>query len=119
MNPEWLQAKDQLHNFMQKFQRNANQHAWVSNTYGDNCNFGCSDEFWHEVNPHSGEEQKIRAVKERLKKDGDADLHVEDLDSSEIEIVQGVDTNLAGGSFELVNDLHADEKLEGLIQLQQ
>ena len=66
---------------------------------------------------HIHNRKRIRAVEEQLKKDGYAGLQVEDLDSSEIKIAQCVDTNLAGSSFELVNDFHADEKLEKLKQL--
>ena len=93
---------------------NANQYAWLDNTYGDNRNFGCLDEYLHKANPHSQQKQRIRAVEEQLKRGGCAGLQVEDLDSSEIEIAQCVDTNLAGSSFELVNDFHADERLEKL-----
>jgi hypothetical protein len=41
----------QWHNFMAKFQMNAQQYtpANVTNTFGDHRNWGCLDEFWHMV----------------------------------------------------------------------
>mmetsp|Transcript_71972 Transcript_71972/g.114099 ORF Transcript_71972/g.114099 Transcript_71972/m.114099 type:complete len:411 (+) Transcript_71972:110-1342(+) len=41
----WASGKD--HNFMHKFQMNWNPYQWNNNTYADNRNFGCLDEFWH------------------------------------------------------------------------
>lgn len=41
----WSTGK--LHNFMQKFQMNYQPFAWSNNSYGDQRNFGCLDEFWH------------------------------------------------------------------------
>lgn len=40
-------AKGKLHNFMTKFQMNHQQYVWTNNSYADNRNFGCLDEFWH------------------------------------------------------------------------
>lgn len=42
-----LWSAGKLHNFMSKFQMNYNSYVWSNNTYGDNRNFGCLDEFWH------------------------------------------------------------------------
>ena len=70
---------------MQKFQINANQYACLDNTYGDNRNFGCLDEFWHKANPHSQQIQSIRAVEEQLKKDGYVDLQVKQLNLTVLE----------------------------------
>jgi len=41
----WASGKG--HDFMSKFKMNWNSYAWNNNTYGDNRNFGCLDEFWH------------------------------------------------------------------------
>jgi len=40
-------AKGELHNFMAKFSMNYQQYVWTNNSYADNRNFGCLDEFWH------------------------------------------------------------------------
>lgn len=44
-NLMWSSGK--MHNFMSKFQMNWNSYLWSNNTYADNRNFGCLDEFWH------------------------------------------------------------------------
>lgn len=41
----WANGKN--HDLMQRFQMNQNQYVWSNNTYADNRNFGCLDEFWH------------------------------------------------------------------------
>lgn len=56
-----LWAGGQMHNFMSYFRMNQDQYIWSNNTYADNRNFGCLDEFWHlaalygtiTVNPHT------------------------------------------------------------------
>jgi hypothetical protein len=40
-------ANGKLHNLMPKFLMNAVPYQWSNNTYADNRNFGCLDEFWH------------------------------------------------------------------------
>lgn len=42
-----LWSSGKLHNLMTLFGMNANQYIWSNNTYADNRNFGCLDEFWH------------------------------------------------------------------------
>jgi hypothetical protein len=41
----WASGKH--HDLMQRFQMNYNAYVWTNNTYADNRNFGCLDEFWH------------------------------------------------------------------------
>jgi hypothetical protein len=40
-------AKGKLHDFMSKFHMNYQAYVWTNNSYADNRNFGCLDEFWH------------------------------------------------------------------------
>jgi len=41
----WANGKN--HDLMQRFRMNSDQYVWTNNTYADNRNFGCLDEFWH------------------------------------------------------------------------
>jgi len=41
----WVQGH--MHNFMTHFRMNANAYSWTNNSFADNRNFGCLDEFWH------------------------------------------------------------------------
>jgi len=41
----WASGKD--HDLMQRFRMNWNPFAWPNNTFADQRNFGCLDEFWH------------------------------------------------------------------------
>jgi len=41
----WATGKN--HDLMGRFGMNQNAYVWTNNTYADNRNFGCLDEFWH------------------------------------------------------------------------
>jgi len=41
----WASGKN--HDLMQRFHMNYDAYVWTNNTYADNRNFGCLDEFWH------------------------------------------------------------------------
>jgi len=41
----WSQGR--LHDFMGRFQMNQKAFTWTNNSYADNRNFGCLDEYWH------------------------------------------------------------------------
>lgn len=43
----WASGTD--HDFMARFQMNMHSYTWSNNSYGDNRNYGCLDEFWHMV----------------------------------------------------------------------
>jgi hypothetical protein len=42
---EWWAGK--FHHLMNYFRMNQDAYQWFNNSYGDNRNFGCLDEFWH------------------------------------------------------------------------
>lgn len=42
-----LWSAGHLHNFMSLFGMNAKPYSWQDNSFADNRNFGCLDEFWH------------------------------------------------------------------------
>jgi len=42
-----LWASGKYHNFMTLFHMNVDAYTWTNNSYADNRNFGCLDEFWH------------------------------------------------------------------------
>mmetsp|Transcript_25659 Transcript_25659/g.64711 ORF Transcript_25659/g.64711 Transcript_25659/m.64711 type:complete len:424 (-) Transcript_25659:99-1370(-) len=44
-----LWSSGTLHNFMAYFRMNSQQYQWNNNSFADNRNFGCLDEFWHMV----------------------------------------------------------------------
>jgi len=42
-----LWGQGHMHDFMSRFQMNSQQYSWTNNSFADNRNFGCLDEFWH------------------------------------------------------------------------
>jgi len=42
-----LWSQGHMHDFMTRFQMNSQQYSWTNNSFADNRNFGCLDEFWH------------------------------------------------------------------------
>jgi len=45
LSVDWAAGK--LHNLMPHFHMNANAYTWSNNSFADNRNWGCLDEFWH------------------------------------------------------------------------